>query len=94
MLRYRPTPPPFSAAYSPSAGPAGLGGAGRVPAGIAVRCPTACRRGEWPLRTLLRQWGGRVVGKPCQHRSDRLGLLLVKAAASLTAQQLHLDGEP
>jgi hypothetical protein len=86
--------PLFSAAYySPSAGPAGLGGAGRVPAGIAVRCPTACRRG-WPLRTLLRQWGGRVAGKPGQHRSDRLGLLLVKAAASLTAQQLHLDGEP
>jgi len=35
-----------------------------------------------------------VGGKPGQHRSDRLGLLLVKAAAGLTAQQLHLDGEP
>jgi hypothetical protein len=35
-----------------------------------------------------------VAGKPCQHRSDRLGLLLRKEAASLTAQQLHLDGEP
>jgi len=37
---------------------------------------------------------GRVGGKPGQHRSDRLGLLLRKEAASLTAQQLHLVGEP
>jgi hypothetical protein len=35
-----------------------------------------------------------VGGKPGQHRCDRLGLLLVKAAASLATQQLHLDGEP
>jgi hypothetical protein len=35
-----------------------------------------------------------VAGKPRQHRSDHLGLLLRKAAASLTAQQLHLVGEP
>jgi hypothetical protein len=35
-----------------------------------------------------------VGGKPGQHRRDRLGLLLVKAAASLAAQHLHLDGEP
>jgi hypothetical protein len=35
---------------------------------------------------------GRVGGKPGQHRSDRLGLLLVKAAASLATQYLHLDG--
>jgi hypothetical protein len=53
----------------------------------------ACRR-RWPLRTLLRQWAWRVAGKPCQHRSDRLGLLPRKEAASLTAQQLHLVGEP
>jgi hypothetical protein len=33
-----------------------------------------------------------VGGKPGQHRSDRLGLLLVKAAASLATQYLHLDG--
>jgi hypothetical protein len=33
-------------------------------------------------------------GQPGQHRSDRLGLLLVKAAASLPIQHLHLDGEP
>ena len=37
---------------------------------------------------------GRVGGKPRQHRSDRLGLLLRKPAAGLTAQQLHLVGEP
>jgi hypothetical protein len=35
-----------------------------------------------------------VVGKPGQHLSDRLGLLLRKPAASLAAQQLHLEGEP
>jgi hypothetical protein len=35
-----------------------------------------------------------VAGKPRQHRSHRLGLLLRKEAASLTAQQLHLVGEP
>ena len=38
--------------------------------------------------------GGRVGGKPCQHRGDRLGLLLRKEAASLATQQVHLDGEP
>jgi hypothetical protein len=37
---------------------------------------------------------GRVAGKPRQHRSGRLGLLLRKEAASLTAQHLHLVGEP
>jgi hypothetical protein len=37
---------------------------------------------------------GRVAGKPGQHRSDRLGLLLRKAAASLACQQVHLVGEP
>jgi len=38
--------------------------------------------------------GGRVAGKPRQHRSDRLGLLLRKAAASLASEHLHLVREP
>jgi hypothetical protein len=78
MLRCRPTPPPVLGCVLPSAGPAGLGGAGRAPVGIVVLCPTDLR----------------VVGKPGQHLSDRLGLLLRKPAASLAAQQLHLEGEP
>jgi hypothetical protein len=73
--------------------PAGLSEAGRVPAGIAVLCPTGLPSGggRGPCCGSGR---GRVAGKPGQHRSDRLGLLLVKAAAGLTAQQLHLDSEP
>jgi hypothetical protein len=93
MLRGRPTPAPRPGLCLPSAGPAGLGGAGRVPAGIAVLCPTGLPTAV-AAATLLRQraWeGGRQAG---QHRSDRLGLLLRKEAASLTAQQLHLVGEP
>jgi hypothetical protein len=35
-----------------------------------------------------------VSGKPRQHFSDRLDLLLRKAAAGLTAQQPDFDGEP
>jgi hypothetical protein len=45
MLRCRPTPAPVFGCVLPSAGPAGLGGAGRVPAGIAVLCPTGLPSG-------------------------------------------------
>ncbi len=86
-------PPPVPRCVLPSAGPAELGGAGRVPVRVAVLCPpglpTAVAAGP-----VVAVGHGRVGGKPRQHRSDRLGLLLRKPAASLTAQQLHLVGEP
>jgi hypothetical protein len=92
MLRCRPTPP-RPRLRAPIRWPCWARRAGRVPAGIAVRCPTACRWRRW-RRARSRQgpWAG-VGGKQGQQRSDRLGLLR-KAAASLTAQQPHLVGEP
>jgi hypothetical protein len=35
-----------------------------------------------------------VGGKPGQHLQDRLGLLLLQAAAFLPVHQLHLEGDP
>ena len=81
MLRCRPTLPRPRLRASGRC-PAGLSGAGRVPAGSVRRGP-CCGSGR-----------GRVAGKPGQHRSDRLALLLVKAAAGLSAQRPHLDGDP
>jgi hypothetical protein len=75
-----------------SAAPAGLGWAGRLPAGVAGFWPHGLAGGGGgPGRGRRR---GRVAGKPGQQLSDRLGLLLRKAAAGLTTQQLHLVGEP
>jgi hypothetical protein len=94
MLRYRPTPAPRPRLRAPIRWPCWArrgwprpGWHRRAlpdrPADGGGRCGPCCGRGR-----------GRVAGKPCQHRSDRLGLLLRKEAASLTAQQLHLVGEP
>jgi hypothetical protein len=89
MLRVSTHPRPPSSAACPHP-PALLGSAELAASRPASPC-SARRACRW-RRTLPRQWG--VGGKPGQHRSDRLGLLLVKAAAGLAAQQLHLDGEP
>jgi hypothetical protein len=74
------------------ADPAGLGRAGRVPVGITMLRATGLADGGGAGRP--GRGGGRVGGKPGQHRRDRLGLRLRKAAAGLTAKQLHLVGGP
>jgi hypothetical protein len=89
-----PSLPPVPRCVLPSAGPAGLGAAGRVPTGIAVLSPTGMPASSGGGRPGRGRGRGRVGGKPGQHRSDRLGLLLRKAATSLAAQQLHLVREP
>jgi hypothetical protein len=93
-LGCRPTStPPVPRCALPSAGPAGFGTAGRVPAGIApYSARQACRQRRPPTRRRQRTWAGGRQAR--QHRSDRLGLLLRQPAASLTAQRLHLEGEP
>jgi hypothetical protein len=90
--RCRPTPPPRPPL--------------RAGARWLCRARRGWPRGGWHRRALRRgrargvggrrpgRVGGRVAGKPGQHRRDRLGLLLCKEAAGLTAHKLHLVGEP
>jgi hypothetical protein len=73
--------------------PAGLGGAGPVPVGIAVVCPTSLSMGAVAAApTAARAWAGGRQAMPAPQRLPCL--LLHKVAADLASQQLHLVGEP
>ena len=94
MLRCRPTPAPRPRLRAPIRWPCWARRGWPRPGWHRRALPDRPADGGGCCGPCCGSGRGRVAGKPCQHHSDRLGLLLRKEAASLTAQQLHLVGEP
>ena len=94
MLRGRPTPAPHPRLRAPIRWPCWARHGWPRPGWHRRALPDRPADGGGRCGPCYGSGRGRVAGKPGQHRSDRLGLLLRKEAASLTAQQLHLVGEP
>ena len=90
MLRCRPTPAPRPRLRAPIRWPCWAWRGWPRPGWHRRALPDRPADGGGCCGPCCGSGRGRVAGKPCQHHSDRLGLLLRKEAASLTAQQLHL----